>query len=134
MVLAACSMGYAVRVEHPRELLLPGMSAEIEDGLIRKADGTLDLAALNESPEHLRRLFRFCAVWSKPAALLTFSGCHFDVWRAMSATLGHSIQTNARQTGVSKRDMLSLDEIDDMLRVGYCLRVIDEVAGEEPGH
>ena len=50
----------------------------------------------------------------------------------MSATLGHSIQINARQTGVPKQDMLSLSEIDDMIRVGYCLRVIDEVAGEDP--
>jgi len=53
-------------------------------------------------------------------------------WQASSAVAGYSVQPNTLKRGQPKRPLLSLDEIDDLIRIGYTLRVVDEVVGLEP--
>jgi hypothetical protein len=134
VLLASGSMGYACRVTYPRELP-DGVVAAIEAGLPRTADGAIDFDGLEDSPDHFRRLIDWSShTAGDPFDLNALSGCSVGTWQALSVTAGYSIRENALKRGLNKRLLLSLDEIDDLLRIGYTLRVIDEVAGLEPQH
>ncbi len=134
VVLASISMGYACRLSHPRELPEP-VAQSVDAALIRNSDGSIDFDGLEAAPDRFLRLMTITSdIAHDPDRLNRLSGCTIGSWQAFSVTAGYSIQSNSRAKGLKKRQMLSLDEIDDMLRIGYALRIIDEVAGLEPQH
>ncbi|HME03344.1 MAG TPA: hypothetical protein VKG38_09990 [Solirubrobacteraceae bacterium] len=133
-VMTCGAMGYACRVANPRAVP-PETSERIEAALARTPDGEIDWDVLEEDPEHLSQIVGWSSeTAADPFALNELSGCSVASWQAFSVMCGYAIQDNVLRKGLPPRLLLSLDDIDDLLRIGYTLRVVDEVAGLEPQH
>jgi len=133
-VITSGAMGYACRLTHPRDLS-EDVSERIDAAVPRTPAGHVDFDVMETSPEHLSALIEWSSETAgNPSALNALSGCSVASWQAFSATAGYAIQRNVLAKGLPKRLLLTLDEIDDLLRIGYTVRIVDEVVGLEPSH
>jgi hypothetical protein len=134
VLLLAGSIGYACRMVYAHALAA-GTVASIEQALPRFDDGKVNIDALEDDLDSFKALVDWSSsVAGNPWMFEQVSGCEIPVWQAFAVTAGYSIQANCRAKGIVKAAVLGLDELDDLLRIGFTLRVIDEVAGLEPQH
>ncbi|HST55277.1 MAG TPA: hypothetical protein VLJ42_05200 [Solirubrobacteraceae bacterium] len=129
---AAAMMGYACRMAQGREVPVE-IVAVIHVQLPRGTDGRIDNEHLAEDPEKIGRLLEYLAEMAHDReAIAALAGCSLGAWHGFSATGTMQLHKNLVKNGLSRRQLLSEETVENLLRLGYSLRVMDEVAGEEP--
>jgi hypothetical protein len=130
---ASCAlMGYACRMAQNDEV--PAELAEkIEVSLSRSEDGGMNVDGMTEESGHFIRLLEQVAAFAdEPLVIGYLAGCSVSAWTAFSATATFQLHRNLVKNGLKKALLLPEDGIDNLLRLGYIVRVVDEVAGLEP--
>jgi len=125
-------MGYACRmgqkVVAPDELV-----ARIEPHLLRDTAGDVELERLANDADHFKAVVEWIAATADDVIGLTdLAGCSFSAWESFSATAALSLQTNLVANGLPKALLIPVEGMDNLMRLGYAIRIVDEVAGLEP--
>lgn len=58
--------------------------------------------------------------------------CSMEAWQAFSVAATMQFHKNLARNGMARRDLLPPGDVENLLAVGYALRVLDEAAGQEP--
>lgn len=130
---ASCAlMGYACRMAQDDEV--PGeMADKIETTLSRTATGDVDLDAMGQESGRLGRLLEQVAAFAdEPRVIGYLAGCNTGAWTAFSAGATFQLHRNLVKNGLKKALLLPEEGIENLLRLGYVVRVVDEVAGFDP--
>jgi hypothetical protein len=125
-------MGYACRMG--QNLAVPNdVVARIEPHLLRGENGDVELERLASEPEHFQAVVEWIATVADDVIALTFlAGCSFGAWQSFSATAAFSLQNNLVANGLPKVLLIPAEGMDNLMRLGYAIRLVDEVAGLEP--
>jgi hypothetical protein len=129
----ASLMGYACRMAEPANELPERMADVITDQLVFADSGELDYEAISDEPERLGRLLELTgSAADDRAAIAALAGASEGAWAAFSTTATYQLHKNLVRNGVPKRLLPPHDTLENLLRLGYAIRLIDEVAGEVP--
>lgn len=130
---ASCAlMGYACRMAQDDEVPVE-MADKIETALSRTATGDVDLDTMAQESGHLGRLLEQVAAFAdEPRVIGYLAGCNMSAWTAFSAGATFQLHRNLLKNGLKKALLLPEEGIENLLRLGYVVRVVDEVAGLDP--
>lgn len=129
----ASLMGYACRMAGPVSELPHRLADAME--LVFTAAGDVDYRALFEDRERTRSLIAHTAeIAEDPDALYALADCARDAWEAFSIAATHQLRKNFVRHGIPTEALPSGETFETLLRLGYVLRVVDEVAGERPAN
>jgi hypothetical protein len=129
----ASLMGYACRMAEPASELPKADRRAIADQLVFTDSGELDYDAIVDEPERLGRLLELTgSVADDRAGIAALAGASEGAWAAFSTTATYQLHRNLVRNGVPKRLLPPHNALENLLRLGYAIRVIDEVAGEVP--
>jgi hypothetical protein len=129
----AALLGYACRRGDPSRAAPEDVYAEVRAELIVDHDGRLDYAALAEDPDRFRGILELIASAADDVgSVAELANCATGGWEAFSATATYQLHKNLRDNGVSKRMLPSPETVEHLLRIGYAIGLVDEVAGEMP--
>jgi len=129
----ASLMGYACRMADAARELPAAMSGAINSQLIFTGNGQLDYDAITEDPARLDRLLELTAsLADDPAAIAALANGSEGAWGAFSTCATYQLHQNLVRNGLPKRLLPAGDVLDGLLRLGFAIRVVDEVAGEAP--
>lgn len=131
----ASLMGYACRMAEPANEPPERIANSIADQLVFTDSGDLDYDAIADEPERLGRLLEFTGtVADDRAGIAALAGASEDAWVAFSTTATYQLHKNLVRNGLPKRLLPPQDALENLLRLGYAIRVVDEVAGEVPAN
>lgn len=126
-------MGYACRMAEPARAVPENIASAISGQLVFTASGTVDYEALANDPERLERLIEFIATLAdNPTAIATLADASSGAWHAFATTATYQLHKNLVRNGLPRRALPSAETLENLLRLGYAIRVVDEVAGESP--
>ena len=129
----AALMGYACRMADPARQLPNRMASGIEAELLFDEEGTIDYEALAEQSDRVGKLLEFTASLADELnAIASLADCTLEAWQAFVTTATYQLHKNLARNGLPKRLLPSGESIENLLRLGYAVRLIDEVAGEQP--
>jgi hypothetical protein len=130
---ASCAlMGYACRMAQDGEVPVE-MADKIEAALSRSATGDVDLEAMGHESGALGRLLeRVAAFADEPRVIAYLAGCSMSAWTAFSAGATFQLHRNLVKNGLKRALLLPEEGIENLLRLGYVVRVVDEVACLDP--
>lgn len=132
MVAAVSLMGYSCRMAHaadkqPDDHLATAIAAQLLVG----ESGKVDHAA--QDPARLIEVLHITAeLADDPAAIAGLSGVEVGAWNAFATTATYQLHKNFVASGQSRRALPSPEAIENLLRLGYAIRIVDEIAGEHP--
>jgi hypothetical protein len=131
-IVVCTLMGYACRMS--QECDVPAdVAAQIEPNLLRDEAGTVDFERLSNDPDHFRQLSEWVAdTADEPVTLFALASCTPGTWESFAATATYSLQRNLVENGLAKALLIPVGGMDEIMRLGYIIRVVDEVAGLEP--
>ncbi len=125
-------MGYAARMSQNRDAP-SDVAGKIEPNLLRDEEGQVDFEALEGDPQRFRLLSEWIInVAADPLSLMALSSCNPGAWESFSATTSFALQRNLLDNGLQKNLLIPAKGMDELLRLGYAIRVVDEVAGLDP--
>jgi hypothetical protein len=129
----AALMGYACRMADPARHLPDRMVSGIEAELLFDEERTIDYEALAEESDRIGKLLEFTArLADEPNGIASLAGSTPDTWQAFATTATYQLHKNLARNGLPKRLLPSGESIENLLRLGYAVRLIDEVAREQP--
>ncbi|MGH2798688.1 MAG: hypothetical protein ACRDM0_13675 [Thermoleophilaceae bacterium] len=129
----AALMGYACRMAHPARQLPDRMASGIEAELLFDEEDAIDYEALAEESDRLGKLLEFTAsLADEPDAIASLAGCTPNAWQAFATTATYQLHRNLARNGLPKRLLPPSESVENLLRLGYAVRLIDEIAGEQP--
>lgn len=129
----AALMGYACRMADPAGQLPDHVASSIEAELLFDKQDTIDYDALAAEPDRLSKLLEFAATLADdPDAIAALAVSTPDAWQAFATTATYQLHKNLARNGLPKRLLPSIQSIENLLRLGYAVRLIDEIAGEQP--
>ena len=130
MAATAAMMGYACRMAYDNELPVEIVEG-IEPYLIRNEDGQVEIE--RQEPDRFKLVHETVATLAGDEfTIADLAGTDWMGWGAFSAFATFSLQANFVQGGVRKRRLIPADRLEELLCLGYAIRVVDEVAGLEP--
>lgn len=134
VVAGASLMGYACRMATPARELPDNLAGAIGSRLLFTKAGELDYDALADDPERFGKLCELtAAVADDPAAIAALADVTTGAWQTFATTATFQLHKNLVASGLSKRALPSREALENLLRLGYAIRLVDEVAGEQPG-
>ena len=130
---ATCAlMGYACRMSQGRSVP-SGVAGPIEGNLRRDARGQIDFERMEDGSVGLIALVRDVARLALDTRVLAYlADCSLHAWTAFTASATHQLRGNLVKSGMKRSYLLPEDTVENLLCVGYLVRVVDEVAGLEP--
>ena len=133
VVLGTCLFGYAARMAAPTDIgHAPGTEA-IESALSFTAAGEIDYATLSRDLDRVDRLAELAAALARDLerAVDPVSSSP-TAWRRFSLGANRRLRTSFIRRGIPRSALPHARSSDLLLRLGYVIRVIDEIAGETP--
>ena len=129
----ASLMGYACRMAAPGRDLPEKMVGAIKSQLAFTDSGELDYEAIADDPNRLGKILEYTATLAdEPAAIASLAHATPGAWQAFATTATYQLHQNLVANGLPKRALPSGEVIENLLRLGYAIRLVDEVAGEQP--
>jgi len=129
----AMLMGYACRLTQADREVPNALAAVIEAQLVRAPGGRLDNEAMSVEPQRLELLVERVAATADDVDLIAaMTGVSVGTWEAFATTATYQLHKNLVRNGMSKRMLPSVELLRSVLRLGYAVRLVDEVAGESP--
>lgn len=126
-------MGYACRAAERAPTLPAAVVAAIECDLPMTAGGDVDYDALCDTPDDLRALVdHTTSLAEQPASITALTGSREEVWETFEAAAVARLRGHFLRRGSALSSMPVEDDARHLLRLGYALRVIDEIADERP--
>lgn len=126
-------MGYACRVAESDCDVPDAVAAALEAQMLFAEDGTLDYEALADDPHRFGGLVEQAATLAdSPSAIAGLAGASTDAWLAFSTTATYQLHRNLVANGLSRRALPSAEVTENLLRLGFVLGLVDEVAAEQP--
>jgi hypothetical protein len=113
-------MGYATRMSQG---LLPSIQAiaVAQREIPRLEDDEIDYERLGDEPDRFTPLLEYVATLADERDVI----CYL-------AKCSMQFHKNLARNGMARRDLLPPGDVENLLAVGYALRVLDEAAGQEP--
>jgi len=126
-------LGYACRLGGPGCPLPRSMRTEIASRLAFSEDGRLDYPTITDVPSRLRSLLALIASLADDAAgVAALADVSDGAWAALSASAASRVREDLSHDGLPRAALPDVALLGRMLRLGYALRLVDEVAGESP--
>jgi hypothetical protein len=126
-------MGYACRMVEPGAELPPAVASSIAAEITLTEDGEVDYDEICDAPDRLDCLIRWVSTLSDESpAIGGLTACTSGAWEAFAGMANHELRRNFLRHGLPTCAIPPDDVCEKLLRVGYVVRVIDEVAGERP--
>jgi hypothetical protein len=126
-------MGYACRMTSGKQDVPDDLGTLIESQLIRRRDGKLDNEGIAQERQRLTRLVEYVVTIADDRdAVAAFAGISLGTWEAFCTVATYQLHKNLIGNGMPKRAVPPADLLHSVLRLGYAVRLIDEVAGEMP--
>lgn len=128
----AAQMGYSARLARPNSADLADTD-RVEACLARGADGELDYELMAEQPDLLRQLAEFMVgLADDRERILRMAGLTDDAWTTFASAATMQLHKTLVRSGVSRRFFPPAEGMENLLRLGYSIRYVDELAGLEP--
>lgn len=126
--------GYAARMATARSAPLPAQEPrQLEMSLRRTKDGGVDYERIADDDEALGHLLDYAGTLADDQMrVLRLLRIPVAVWTEFTALATEQLRRNLRRNGVKRRFLPSADDVESLMRLGCAIRVIDEVAGEDP--
>jgi hypothetical protein len=133
-VLAGASlMGYACRMTAPERDLPAEITGTVEKHLAFDDDGDLNYEAMADDTESLVTLLEYSAsLADDQGAIANLAGVTPDGWQAFATTATYQLHKNLLANGLPRRAVPSGEMLEHLMRFGFAIRLVDEVAREEP--
>jgi hypothetical protein len=129
----ASLLGYACRMAVPGRQVPDSIAAAIESQLIFADTGELDYEAMADDPDRFGKVLEYTAsLADDPGAIAALADATPGAWQAFATTATYQLHKNLVANGLPTRALPSGDVLENLLRLGYAIRVVDEVAGEQP--
>lgn len=126
-------MGYACRMAEPGRDLPDDIVDAIEGQLVCGEGGELDYEAIADDHDRLAELCEFTATLADDQdAIAALAAATPGAWQAFATTAAYQLHTNLVRNGLPKQALPSAEALENLLRLGYAIRLVDEVVGEEP--
>ena len=126
-------MGYACRMSDDSNELSGALATAFISQLALDDDGTLIYEEMAEDPSKFTTLVEYVAtIADDPQAITALAGATDGAWNAFSTTATFQLHRNFVRNGLPKGALPDHDSIENLLRLGYALRLLDEVSGEPP--
>ncbi|MDQ6818870.1 MAG: hypothetical protein M3076_00785 [Actinomycetota bacterium] len=127
----AALLGYACRLGQDSPPRPPNDAARVERHLVRIRDGELDYERMSEEPDRLRGLVAYLAELDE-RGFFRLLGNSPEAWAVFSIGATMQLQRNLLRNGLPRRKLPDSQTLRALLRLGYPVRFVDEVAGEAP--
>jgi len=129
----ASLMGYACRMASPGRDVPANIAGAIESQLVFTDAGEMDYEVMANDPDRLGALIEYTATLAdNPAAIAALADATGGAWQAFATTATFQLHKNLVANGLAKRALPPGEGLENLLRLGYAIRLIDEVAGEQP--
>jgi hypothetical protein len=126
-------MGYACRLANGSNERPSHLAGMVEAGLPLSETGEIDYEALCEDRDLLPHLAeRVGALAADASAITTLAGCTSDAWRGFATMATSQLRRSFLRHGLPSDALPPLSMCETLLRLGYALRFVDEIAGERP--
>jgi hypothetical protein len=125
-------MGYAMRMSQG---LLPSIQAiaVAQREIPRLEDDEIDYERLGDEPDRFTPLLEYVATLADERDVICYlAKCSMEAWQAFSVAATMQFHKNLARHGMARRDLLPPGDVENLLALGYALRVLDEAAGQEP--
>ncbi len=134
VLLGVTMFGYATRMAQAHEAPLPSdMVAEIQRSIVRDDQGTVDHEIMEHKPEALRNLGMYAgALADDRNGLLALLRTPVKIWTQFHRLATRQLYRNLKHNGIKRRLHPPPDAIENLIRFGCAVRIIEEVAGESP--
>ncbi len=129
--LGTALFGYASRMAQTEPPQPPGQVTSVDHYLLRSGDGQIDYERMSESADHLGGLLDYVTAPTVDR-FTELLGASDEVWQAFAEVATMQLHRNLARNGVSDHLLPDRDLTQVLLEVGYHVRFIDEIAGEEP--
>lgn len=132
-VLAGASLiGYACRMT-TSERDLPDDIADAMGSQLVFGDNGLDYEAMADETAGLGTLLEYTAsLADNRDAIASLAGVTPDAWQAFATTATFQLHKNLLANGLPKSALPSGATLENLLRLGFAIRLVEEIAGEEP--
>lgn len=130
----ASLMGYACRMAAPARELPESISGAIKAQLAFTDSGDLDYEELANDPDRLGNVLEYTATLADDAArVAALADATPGAWQAFATTATYQLHKNLAANAVPKGALPSAEAVENLVRLGYAIRLVDELAGEQPG-
>ena len=126
------TVGYALRLAEPSRppavlTASPAVKIAIDAG------GELDYEALDGRHERVTALLELtCELAADTTLIASLSSVSTEAWRAFSDAAIYRLSRNLGAEGVPRDDFPGWETLEDLVRFGYALRILEEAVGERP--
>jgi hypothetical protein len=121
----ACRMGQATRPTPPND------TSRVNRHLVREAGGQLDYERMSKDADRLCGLVDYLAELDD-RGFSRLLGNSPEAWAVFTAAAAMRLKRNLMGNGLRRRQLPDEITIRALLRLGYLVRFIDEIAGERP--
>ena len=129
----AALMGYSCRMAMPAVDIPSDLSDAVEAQLALTESGGVDYVYLSEHAEQIGKILeRTVALADDTATIARLAAATPGGWQAFATTATFQLHRNLAANGLPRRALPSGETIENLLRLGYAIRVVDEIAGERP--
>ena len=130
---AIALLGYACRLTQPPRLPPEDAAAEISSALAFTRTGELDYELLAVEPARIGALIEHTAALASTSHDTTsLTGCSEEAWTAFTEAAAHHLGKTFVRHGVDAEEMPLPHAFERLLRLGYAVRIVDEIARERP--
>jgi hypothetical protein len=127
----AALLGYACRMGQPTPPTPPNDPARVGRHLLREEGGELDYERMSDGADRLRGLVDYLAELDD-LGFCRLLGNSPEAWAVFSAAAVMQLNRNLMGNGLPRRQLPDEITMRALLRLGYMVRFIDEIAGEAP--
>ena len=132
VALGSALLGYAARLADDRGARPPHLPA-IDSNLVFTASGDVDYAALAHDSSRVGALSdRITELVRDIDAIAALTGRTRDSWESFAVVATSRLRHRFIRRGVRREGLPDADGFDLLLRLGYVVRCVDELAGEWP--
>jgi hypothetical protein len=125
--------GYAVRMAQESSVPLPGEESGVLNSLPHRADGALDHDLITTDAAALDQLLDSVGTLADDQArVLRVLGVTLAIWSQFAELAADQLRRNLRRNGVQRRFLPSPQGVENLMRLGCAMRIVDELAGESP--
>ena len=130
---AIALLGYACRLTQPPRLPPEQAVAEISSALAFTRTGELDYEVLAVEPARIGALIEHTAALASTSHdTASLTGCSQDTWTAFTEAATHHLGKAFVRHGVDAEEVPLPHAFERLLRLGYAVRIVDEIARERP--
>ena len=130
---AIALLGYACRLTQPPRLPPDEATAEISSALAFTRTGELDYELLAVEPARIGALIEHTAALASTSHdTVSLTGCSEEAWTAFTEAATCHLRKTFVRHGVDAEEVPFGHAFERLLRLGYAVRIVDEIARERP--